>query len=556
MCCSTFAFAQLNKVSPLTSIVHDAAKIADVNLFINTKDFTHTFFPSKQDAYFSTVQLVHASHPFPPIWYQIGSSLSSDGKMFDFLLNPEIQKKTGHISFGYFIVPTVGPAIQSYAVFDSSNWQLIDTITDKTYAYDSLLLPVDSHEYEEDEHGRKLFLAEAITKADLRCLTGNPADSVTPTAVTYIVIIDSLNHLVSVWNPLKYFSVCEMHFEWRDASTEYGTALNWNHGNSVRWSNDGNILYSFRHVGVGKINSSSGEIMFKLGGKDTLHSISLPDSIGYSLQHDFYQRPDGKYSLFNNGDDSIRPYMSGLIYDIDEVNKKVQLIDKYTPMPQCISRAFGGFDTYNGMYFLNRGMNFCSVGNQMIDIISATDKTPVAEISGTSTNFSYRAHPTTWNISRRPSITNLNSNTLATDSISGLYGYTWYKVTDTSAIQVGTGLSFSSMASGKYIVEAKTGTGNFVSYLLSDPLNYFITGISNTKKNAVSVTYNTTDNIARITMNETSGVLFIYNINGQKINEVSLHNNLNEVYFKNSPGMYIFDITTPAGHKSCKVYVD
>ncbi|MDB5227727.1 MAG: hypothetical protein JWN78_1920 [Bacteroidota bacterium] len=554
------SFAQLNKVAPLTSLVHDAAKIADVNLLVNTKDFTNVFLFPLQDAYFTTIQLVHASHPFPPIWYQIGTKLLSNAghTASDFYLGPHINEKTGRLSYSFVIIPdTIGGHVsEGYVIIDTLTMEPVDTLTEGDFILpDSSFEAVDNHEYEEDEHGNKIFFTGVKTRIDARCLSGIAGDSLMPAEVQYIVVLDSLNHVKFIWNPLQHLSPCEMHWEWRNSSTTYAGSLNWSHANSVRWANDGNILYSFRHIGIGKINSATGDIMFKLGGKDTLNSIHLPDSIGYSLQHDFSQRPDGKYSLFSNGDDSIRPYMAGMIYDIDEINKTVQLVDRYIPQPQCISKALGGLDTYHGMYFLNRGMKFCFSTNQIVDIINQNDKSPVAEIFAPAVNFSYRAYPTTWNISRRPSVT-LQSDTLATDSISGLYEYTWYRVTNTFGVNVGTGLSYSPTVSGKYVVEAKAGSGSFVSYLLSDPVDYFITGVSNTKKKTVSVTYNTTDKIARISMNETSGVLSIYNISGQKVNEISLHNNINEVYFKNAPGIYIFEITTPNSHNTCKVYVD
>jgi hypothetical protein len=74
--------------------------------------------------------------------------------------------------------------------------------------------------------------------------------------------------------------------------------INWSHLNSVRFANDGNIIYSYRHIGLGEINVKTGEIMWKLGGKDIEKSISLPDSARYYLQHDFSQGEDGLYYVF------------------------------------------------------------------------------------------------------------------------------------------------------------------------------------------------------------------------------------------------------------------
>ncbi|MFN8282313.1 MAG: aryl-sulfate sulfotransferase [Chitinophagales bacterium] len=557
ICCfSILLYAQLERVAPLTSVVHNSAALENTNLLISTKDFTSSFSPTSKDSFPTSVQLVSATEPFPPKWYQIGErSLNGGNTYIDFYLDNEIQERTGNLSFGYTIYTGIAPhnVTVGYVSLDSTTLLPVDSIDENSIRIDSLYQAVDLHEYREDGNGNKMFFTMVKTRIDARCLSGNPADSLMPAIVQYIVIIDSLDQIKFIWNPLQHLSPCEMRYEWRNQSTAYSGALNWSHANSLNWANDGNILYSYRHIGVGKINAQTGEIMFKLGGKDTANSIHLPDSIGYSLQHDFYQRPDGKYSIFSNGDDSILPFMEGLIYDIDEVNKTVQLYDRYKPLPACKSRALGGLDTYNNMYFFNKGMNFCS-GTRMVDIVNVSDKSTVAEIYSPTLNFSYRAHPTAWNVSKRPVITASNGQ-LTSDSTVGLSGYTWYKINNLKAVKVGNGLNFSPSTDGKYVVEAKTGSGYFISHLVSDPFDFVITGIRSTSSGNIKLFYNTLANTASIDIKETTGLLRIYNLNGQILNEISLSNNHSEVYFKATTGFYLFEVMTDKSHSTTKVFV-
>jgi hypothetical protein len=93
-CASFSLFAQLDKVAPLSSIVHNYDQLKNVNIILNTKDFTSKFMPTKRDSFFTTVQIVSATEPFPPKWYQIGkNSLISGGSMHsDFYLDAEIQE--------------------------------------------------------------------------------------------------------------------------------------------------------------------------------------------------------------------------------------------------------------------------------------------------------------------------------------------------------------------------------------------------------------------------------------------------------------------------------
>jgi hypothetical protein len=553
---STFSFCQLDKVAKLTSFVNDPVKAAGINILLNTKDFTKTFNPTSEDQFRTSVQLVKLTKPFPPMWYQLGLGVLSPNS--DFYLGPTINESTGHLSYGFSIVPdsVIHPVFEGYVILDTTTMEPVDTLTGADFTFDSIYQAVDNHEYEEDTHDNKLFFSVVKTRIDVRCLSGNPADSLMWAIVQYIVVLDSANQIKFVWNPLKYLSPCEMYWEYRNSSTTYPGALNWSHGNSLRWANDGNILYSYRHIGVGKINSTTGEIMFKLGGKDSINSISLPDSIGYALQHDFYQRADGYYSLFSNGSSIRLPFMEGLVYDIDENAKTVQLIDRIKPSPDCISAALGGLDTYNNMYVLNRGMNFCASSIfEMVDVVNISDQSPVAQIYGPSLNFSYRAHPTVWNISRRP-LVSLENGELKTDSLPGLYGYTWYKVGDTTADNVGTGLTYNPTTSGKYVVEARAGTGSFTSFLVSDVFDFVLTNIKNSANKSIALRYDPLGNMATIDLKDGNGQLRIFNLKGQEVISTALKSSSNAVYFKNTPGIYIFDITTANEHLAAKVFVN
>jgi hypothetical protein len=551
------SFAQLDKVAPMLCMPQDASRLENINLLVNTRDFTSTFNGLQPDKFPTSVQLVRAKKPFPPIWYQLGLKKLGPGLTgADFYLGPIINEKTGRLSFSFVIMPDSlpGRGLEGFVVLDTTTMEPVDTLTGADFSFDSIYQPIDNHEYEEDAHGNRLFFSNVKTRMDIRCLSGNPADTLVTAIVQYIVVLDSANAIKMLWNPLQHLSPCEMHWEFRNGSTNYANALNWSHGNSLRWANDGNILYSFRHIGIGKINSETGEIMFKLGGKDSVNAIPLPDSIGYSMQHDFYQRPDGKYSVFSNGFEAYLPYMEGVVYDIDEVHKTVALAGRFRPHPDCISRALGGLDTYNGMYFLNRGMHFCASYNQVINIVDIADHSTVADIYGPQMNFSYRAHPTAWNISRRPSIT-VQGMLLMTDSIAGLDHYTWYKVDDTSAVAVGYGLSCTPLANGRYVVEARAGTGSFTSYLLADPVDFTVTAVPPQPSKSILLQYDSSRHIAFIDIEEPNGMLKIYNIGGQLVQQASLHKSSNAVSTSLIPGVYVFDIRTASGQASEKVLI-
>ncbi len=63
----------------------------------------------------------------------------------------------------------------------------------------------------------------------------------------------------------------------------------------------GIILLSFRHLNeVTKIDSSSGEIIWRLGGKQNQFTF-LGDTMPFSAQHDARRIANGNLTLFDNG---------------------------------------------------------------------------------------------------------------------------------------------------------------------------------------------------------------------------------------------------------------
>src|SRR6218665_2276489 len=138
---------------------------------------------------------------------------------------------------------------------------------------------IDMHDFQEDKNGNRLFVNQALRTIDARCLSGLAADSFRTALVNNIVILDPKGSVIFYWEPLKHLSPCEMEWKYKNSSLQYGSIINWSHANSVRFANDGNLLYSFRHIGLGKINIKTGEIMWKLGGKDSLNHIYVPDSV-------------------------------------------------------------------------------------------------------------------------------------------------------------------------------------------------------------------------------------------------------------------------------------
>lgn len=469
--CSMYfvCFAQLTKLCPISSTVLNSEKLRGVNLLLTTKDFVPVLVPGGKTTRTSTVQLVNAMHPFPPLWYQIGDIKTDSGGNFmgtTFLLDAQIQDKGGRLTF----FGSYPGAFFGAVTLDTATLKIVDTLSKyNTYTNDVVMENIDLHDFQTDKDGNKLFANQVQRKINATCLSGLSKDSVRTAVVNDIIILNSKDSIIFKWNPLEHLSACEMNWEYRDASLSYGDMINWSHVNSVRFANDGNIIYSFRHIGMGKINRKTGAIMWKLGGKDTLNSIRLPENAGSYLQHDFSQWKNGLYSVFSNGDSS-HAYAEGIAYKIDEVNKKATFVNRYRPKPTLFSRALGSYECINNTCVIDFGMYkpFSSANSTQEMAHILVDNKLAAIISAPPMNFSYQVHATKWAaIQRRPKVS-MKNNVLYSDEKKGLHDYIWYKIDSTTAIPVGAGLFFKPLVSGKYVVEAQQGSDRFKSYLISD----------------------------------------------------------------------------------------
>ncbi len=114
------------------------------------------------------------------------------------------------------------------------------------------------------------------------------------------------------------------------------------HANSVGLAADGNIIISSRHTWTTyKLDKSTGAVMWRLGGKKS--DFVLDDRSKFSWQHDFRQRRDGTYSMFDNGAGvtKVRDYSRGLILRLDEAARKATFVAEFVH-PQRLSAPTQG----------------------------------------------------------------------------------------------------------------------------------------------------------------------------------------------------------------------
>jgi len=120
------------------------------------------------------------------------------------------------------------------------------------------------------------------------------------------------------------------------------TAANINpwHGNAI--DADGNLLVSFRNSDeITKINSRTGEIIWRLGGKKSQFTFVNDPLNGFSHQHGIRRLQNGNLILFDNGSLYSPPESRAVEYKLDEQAKTAELVWEYRHTPALYGFALG-----------------------------------------------------------------------------------------------------------------------------------------------------------------------------------------------------------------------
>jgi hypothetical protein len=124
----------------------------------------------------------------------------------------------------------------------------------------------------------------------------------------------------------------------------------YDHPNSLGFDLDGNYIVSFRHLGqVVKINASTGEMMWRLGGVKNEFTFVNDPLNGFSAQHSARILPNGNLLLYDNGTRHDPPESRAVEYALDTAKKTATLVWQfrhspiiYTPYVGLVQRLQNG----------------------------------------------------------------------------------------------------------------------------------------------------------------------------------------------------------------------
>ncbi len=197
------------------------------------------------------------------------------------------------------------------------------------------------------------------------------------------------------------------HFLITDATHEnlHAHSIDYVHGNSIEIDNNETIILSSRHLDeITKINCSTGDIIWRLGGKNNQFTF-LNDTSGFSHQHAVRKIQNGNITVFDNGNYHTPNFSRAVEYHLDENNKIAALVWQFRNTPD-IHSSFMGY-----VQRLDNGNTFIGWGGANPSVTEVNNSgTVVFQLDMPLNVFSYRAYRLDWSPSAAVLISPLNNS--------------------------------------------------------------------------------------------------------------------------------------------------
>jgi hypothetical protein len=233
--------------------------------------------------------------------------------------------------------------VRGYRIINE-HFEIVDTFLCQN-DYDT-----DEHEFQLLSNGHALMIAKEERSMSQIDPDRNPDITVIG---NHIQEIDENHNLVFQWDCWDHFDLEDSYIENLDASL-----IDYVHMNSIAVDTDGHLVISSRHLSeCTKINRQTGEIMWRLGGKNNEFNF-INDRLQISYQHDFRPVP-GKadhYTLFDNGNQREIKFSRVIELKLDTINMIAEKVWEYRPIPHLYSRLMGNAQRLpNGNTLINWG---------------------------------------------------------------------------------------------------------------------------------------------------------------------------------------------------------
>ncbi|MCD4732039.1 MAG: aryl-sulfate sulfotransferase [Bacteroidales bacterium] len=288
---------------------------------------------------FPEISITYQNNPSPGYIFIAPYSYETSS-LFNIILDnngtPVYYKKTGNGSADFKVQPSGDITyydIQSGKYYRmNSLYEIVDTISVSNGYYS------DMHELRMLENGHSLLMGidPQLVNMDTVVPGGYPQAVVVGLVVQEL---DASKEVVFQWRSWDHFQITDA----SDYVNLNDSLIDYVHGNSIEIVSDTNLLLSCRNMNeITNINRSTGEIIWRLGGKNNMFDmINLTDT--FCMQHSIRLMPDSiNLSLFDNGNcHSPEPYSSAIEYHVNETTMTVEMVNQIRNEPDIFGEFMG-----------------------------------------------------------------------------------------------------------------------------------------------------------------------------------------------------------------------
>ncbi len=190
---------------------------------------------------------------------------------------------------------------------------------------------IDFHDFHILEDGTYLLLGLEMRLINIDTVVPGGHENVT-VGNTHIQIQDTAQNVLFQWSGWDHFEITDTY---DDLFSE--NYIDVAHTKALEFDDDGCLLMSNRNMyEITKIDTASGEIIWRLGGKNNQFTYTGLDTLGFTGQHDIRKTPGGLYQIFDNGWQMEPPFSSALQLDLDEENKIAHVVKRLRSQPDDI----------------------------------------------------------------------------------------------------------------------------------------------------------------------------------------------------------------------------
>lgn len=450
---------ELCKVSP---VIRTSGQIRAGRSFILTT-LDDNLYKRRPLQYSSAIEIIDGDAPWPPRWFALHPTDTGTTIRPSMLL---MMNASMDPSLHYLTMAQTNPGrYEPVVITCDQHLQPVDTFT----AYRHIM---DSHDFATDGHGGIIYFATHDTTIDLREAYGNPREALVPMVYQSIELADSSGRSTFSWNPFYQLGMGAMYLPYRYTRgiRSDQTRFDWSHGNSVHLDVDGDILYSFKHIGIGKISRIDGHVIWRIDrNKQRINAAS--DSLPIFLQHDL-QAVRGKdgttyYSVLSNGD-SAHPACRGYLFTVHVgagQNPIVKVIKTYQPQMKMPNTGGGGnldIDS-DGSYLMNYGFYTGDSSQRERPLFEYHDSGGYTSYATARTMFAFRVHRADGSLPLRPDVQQAGNILRCSDTGAAIKWYRLWGEGLRSIEFVGGGPQLAPAASGYYCATVPYGIGWVVS---------------------------------------------------------------------------------------------